>query len=486
MMITEGGSMKRKTGIAAFLLEHAGKNPVSFHMPGHKGEAFYRDNGCGDFLDALMDCDITEIPGADNLFQTEGIIRQTMDRYRELYDSEESYLLINGSSAGLIASIMTAVKRGGSLIMARNCHKSIFNGVVMAGAEPVYAYPEVIDGYGISGEITAEEIRRCLKEHPDSDAVILPSPNYYGICSDIGAIAAAVHEAGKILIVDQAHGAHLKFFDRYIREEKKQPLLAAENLGADIVINSIHKTLGAFTQTAVVNLCSGRINKYDFEDKLQLIESTSPSYLLMASADLNAEILEKRGRNLIRSWEDNLRYFYEEAEKIPGLRVMADSMLDHTKINLDMSRCGLSGLELEEQLMKYQIYPELVTGNIVMCMTGIGNRRWDYERLLQALTELSAGLFCGEARTVPEAVQRLTVKKPVQRSIPNECERIPLENAAGRICAGSIIPYPPGIPIICPGEIIDEEVLRYTAELRKKGEKVMGIDDLGRVTVGKE
>lgn len=477
--------MKRKTGIAAFLLEHAGKNPVSFHMPGHKGEAFYRDNGCGDFLDVLMDCDITEIPGADNLFQTEGIIRQTMDRYRALYNTEESYLLINGSSAGLIASIMTAVKRGGSLIMARNCHKSIFNGVVMAGAEPVYAYPEMLDSYGISGQITAEEIRRCLKEHPDSDAVILPSPNYYGICSDIRAIAEAVHEAGKILIVDQAHGAHLKFFDRYIREEDGLPLLAAENLGADIVINSIHKTLGAFTQTAVVNLCSERIDKYDFEDKLQLIESTSPSYLLMASADLNAEILEKRGRSLIGAWEDNLQYFYGEAEKIPGLRVMADFMLDHTKINLDMSRCGFTGLELEEQLMKYQIYPELVTGNIVMCMTGIGNRRCDYERLLQALTELST-VGNSSQQKMPEAVQSLTVKKLVQCPIPTERERIPLEKAAGRICAGSIIPYPPGIPIICPGEIIDGEVLRYTAELRKKGEKVMGIDDLGRVTVGKE
>lgn len=471
--------MDSNKGVAAFLERHGKRHAVSFHMPGHKGAALYREYGYGGFLEQIMDCDITEIPGADNLFQTEGIIRETMEKYRKLYQSRESYLLINGSSAGLIAAIMTAVPPGGKLIMARNCHKSIFNGLMMAGGQPVYAYPEEIADYGISGEITAEEIKRCLRNHPDSSAVILPSPNYYGICSDIKAIAAEVHAAGKILIVDQAHGAHLKFFDTYAGGTAK----SAENLGADIVINSTHKTLASFTQSAIVNLCSEKVDKYVMEDKLQLLESTSPSYPLMATLDINAQLLLEHGEKLIREWERNLRYFYGEAENIPGLRVMRHPMLDYTKINLDMSAYGIDGLKLAALLMERDIFVELVTGNIVMCMTGIGNRRCDYERLLAALGEIAAERVCG--RAFAKAVQRLTVRKLPQRPLPTQKERIPLREAGGRICAFSIIPYPPGIPIVCPGEVIDEEVLRYVVGLREKGEKVMGVDDLGRVVVGK-
>lgn len=473
--------MKRES-ILSFLLRHGERGEASFHMPGHKGEEIYRENGFGDFLDRLMACDITEISGADNLFQAEGIIEETMERYRRLYDAEASYLLINGSSAGLIAAVMASVSDGGKLIMARNCHKSIFNSLLLSGAEPVYAYPEVIGQYGISGEITAEEIRRCLEENPDAEAVILPSPNYYGICSDIRAIGEEVHRAEKILIVDQAHGAHLKFFDRYIGGEMK----AAENLGADVVINSIHKTLASFTQTAEVNLCSKRVDRYVFEDKLQLIESTSPSYLLMASLDVNASLMEAKGEELIRRWEENLNRFYREAAEIPGLQIMRHPMLDHTKINLDMSRRGIDGAELEQLLMKKGIFAELTTGNILMCMTGIGNKRSDFDRLLSALREISAER---PEAAVSDAV--ITESFPAagmleQRAVPMKKERIPIEEAEGRVCASSVIPYPPGIPLVCPGEVFDREVVCYAQKLRARGEKVMGIDDRGRVVVGEE
>ena len=471
-----------KKGVTQFLLSHAGKKPVSFHMPGHKGSAIYRENGYGDFLDHFVDCDITEIPGADNLYQAEDIIAETMAAYRKLYGVKESYLLINGSSAGLVASILTCVPRGGKLIMARNCHKSIFNGLLMAGAEPVYLHPEMIDDYGISGEISLASVKAAIEANPDASAVILPSPNYYGVCSDIQAISEVVHEAGMVLIVDQAHGAHLHFFGEYLNETSK----AADDLGADIVIQSTHKTLASFTQSAIVNLCTDRVDKYLFEDKLQLIESTSPSYLLMASLDINGDLLEHQGNRLIGEWRENLKWFYEAAKEIDGLRVMHHPMLDDTKINLDMSAYGIDGLELEERLNEKAIFPELVTGNIVMCMTGIGNKRCDYERLLEALKEIAAerNLCSVEKETVP-ATQAVTMKRLQQTSIPTAKESVPMEEAAGRVCAASIIPYPPGIPIICPGEIIDQEVLDYCAELRARGEKVMGIDDQGRVLVGK-
>jgi lysine decarboxylase len=227
------------SGLTKFLLRHVAISPISFHMPGHKGRAIYEKYGYEDFMNSFVDCDITEIPGADNLFQMESVIKEVADKYVELYGVKASYPLINGTSGGLIAGVLASVKKGGKLIMARNCHKSVFNALMLGDISPVYAYPSMIEEYGISGAIKPEEIERCLEENPDAEAVILPSPNYYGICSDIEAIAEVVHRHNKVLIVDQAHGAHLKFI-------KNMPK-AAEDCGADIIVNSTHKTLASLT-----------------------------------------------------------------------------------------------------------------------------------------------------------------------------------------------------------------------------------------------
>ena len=467
--------------LTQFLLKHKDKHPVSFHMPGHKGSAIYREHGYGEFLDNMMDCDITEIPGADNLYQTEGVLKETMERYRRLYGSKESYLLINGSSCGLIAAVLASVPKGGKLVMARNCHKSIFNALSLGDVAPVYAYPETIEEYGILGAVSPEEVARCLDENPDAAAVILPSPNYYGICSDVSAIAEEVHARGKILIIDQAHGAHLAFFAKH--GQTGFPA-AAEVSGADLVINSIHKTLASFTQTALLNVCSDRVDKYDLEDRLQAIESSSPSYPMMATLDLNADLMEQYGEELMRDWAESLQWFYETAEKeVPGLRIMRHPMLDFTKLNLDMSAYGLNGNELEDLLMEDDIFIELVTGNILMCMTGIGNKRCDFEKLLNALKKIAAERQLLDVKPQQPSAVTASLK---MTAVPLRKERVKLEEAAGRVCASSVIPYPPGIPIVCPGEIFDEEVIAYIRARREAEEKVIGLDELGRVVVGRE
>lgn len=473
--------MKNNNGIYDFLSKHNNQGPVSFHMPGHKGSSFYLENGYGDFISNMVDYDITEIPGADNLFQTEGIILSTMEKYEELYNSKHTHLLINGSSAGLIAAMMTVVEEGEKIIMARNCHKSIFNGLSLGKIEPVYAYPDIIEEYGISGQISRREILRCFEENPDAKAVILPSPNYYGITSDIKEIAEEVHRRGKVLIVDQAHGAHLKLFDRCINNNRGR--LSAEEQGADVVINSTHKTLASFTQSAIVNIMSDRVDNQVFADKLQLIESTSPSYILLASLDINADIIRENGEELIKSWDDNLKYFYKNAKEIRGLSVMEDPNLDYTKINLDMGSLGIDGLELERLLMRKNIYVELVTGNIVMCMTGIGNKRYDFDRLLEALREISLNTK-GELILEKKSINSTINKKLKLVKLPQKKEKVHISKAYGRVCGTSLIPYPPGIPIICTGEVMDKEVLEYVQGLREQGEKVMGIDEDGFVTVG--
>ncbi len=498
--------MRNKEQLTGFLLDHAAQRTVSFHMPGHKGSNLYRRFGYDGFLDQMMDCDITEIPGADNLFQPEGVLRNTMDRYRNLYGSRESYLLVNGSSCGLVAAVMASVPAGGRLILARNCHKAVYNALSLAGAQPVYAFPEMLPEYGITGEIRPEEIRRCIAAAPDASAVLIPSPNYYGICSDISSIAEIVHDAGMTLIVDQAHGAHLKFFDENGRAAGRC-LMAAENLGADIVINSIHKTLAAFTEAALCNVMSDRVDSDELEDALQKMESTSPSYLLMASLDINADLLEKHGAELIKDWKKELELFYDRAASIDGLQVMTHSRLDDSKINLDMSRRGLNGYELEKKLRDRGILAELITGNLVMCMSGIGNTRNDYERLYDALREIAEagnaiasasgraepGNAAAHPRDEDEAERRdeMEGEAPpwpnqsfVLHSVPHKRARTPIDDAIGRVCAQAIIPYPPGIPVICPGEEITEEIVTYAKTLRALGQNVMGIDGDGCVLVG--
>ena len=478
--------MNRNDTITGFLFAHAGKDPVSFHMPGHKGAAIFRRLGYGPVLDRLADMDITEIPGADNLFQTEGIIAQTMERYRALYGSRQSYLLINGSSCGLIAAVMSSALRRkdlsmpNRLIMARNCHKSIFNAVELTGSEPVYAYPEVVPEYGITGAVPVSEIRRCLAEAPDATAVILPSPNYYGICSGVREIAEVVHAEGKVLIVDEAHGAHLSLMGT-----ARADALAAGKNGADIVINSTHKTLCSFTQTAVANIYGDLVDLDAFEDALQKMESTSPSYVLMTSLDLNADILERFGEELMEDWRKELDWFYEEASRIPGLTVLQHPLLDDSK--LDFSFRGMTGAALEDALMEKEIYPELVTGDLCMCMTGIGNTHEHYERLLEALAEIAERAEATGVEERPRDAEALWNMRNLERkTLSPQKKRVPLAEASGRVCARALIPYPPGIPAVCPGEVIPQEVVSAILAIRARGENVMGVDADGCVLVGEQ
>jgi len=472
--------MKKEEGIRQFLIKHKDENPVSFHMPGHKGQKLYREFGYDEFLDNVMDLDITEIPGADNLFQTEGIIAETMKKYKKLYESKASYLLVNGSSGGLISAILSTVNPGKKLLMARNAHKSIFNALTLGNISPEYIYPEITE-YGILGEIDQKKVEEALDKDPDIEAVIIPSPNYYGICSDVEGIAKVCHERDKILIVDQAHGAHLKFMARFGGELGKDYPDCAEDSGADIVINSVHKTLGSWTQSAVLNVMSDRVNRQILEDKLQTVESSSPSYPLMASLDINADMLINHGKELMNRWAENIEYFYANAYSIPGLKVLVPEGLDGTKINLDMSYYGIDGDRLEAYLNSKHIYPELVTGNIVMCMTGIGNTREDYDSLLRALLELVLTLRPAEKK--PEQPKVLS-KKLERKSIPLRKVSKKIDECEGLTAASSVIPYPPGIPIICPGEVYDREVIDFIKERRSLGEKVIGISEDNTVLVG--
>lgn len=399
--------------LSVFLREHKNKEKASFHMPGHKGRKIFDDYGMTSEIDGLVDCDITEIPGADNLFVHDGVIRSIMDRYKKLYGSVETFLSVGGSSAGIIASILATVKAGDDVIVPRNCHRSVFHGITLANAKPVVVYPEVYEDCHIYGRMQPETIADVIKE---GSVVLVTSPNYYGICSDISAIARVVRAKGGILIVDQAHGAHLKFMNPELSADlpgklsaelsaELSPELSADRTGyidaaasqndpflqnmPDIVIESTHKTMATFTQTAIVNIYNEKLAG-QVEEKLRLIESTSPSYILLESMELNARLIEEFGDEIFAKWKDDLDYFYEAAKNIQGLRVMDIPYKDRTKIVIDAASIGVAAKALEEELLKRGIYGEFTSGNLYLGMSGIGNVRSDYVILIEALKDIKS------------------------------------------------------------------------------------------------
>ncbi|MCH4006843.1 MAG: aminotransferase class I/II-fold pyridoxal phosphate-dependent enzyme [Eubacterium sp.] len=483
-----------------YLCRHAEGRPVRFHMPGHKGRRLYDRFGYRDFLQNFIDEDITEIPGADDLYQQTGVLRDLSERYRKLYGSRASYPLVNGSSCGLIAAILASVPRGEEILIARNCHKSVFNGADLAAAEPVYIFPEIEEDFGIAGGIQPAEVKAGLEKHPDAAAVVVTSPNYYGIQSNIREIADVVHEYGKILIVDQAHGAHLPFFQalKESGEEVDFRCESAEQQGADLVISSLHKTMASFGQTALLNLCGDRVSPDDLLQALQKTQTSSPSYLLMASMDINADILEKHGPECIREWNDQIRRFYKDAARIKGLEVMQKPMQDQTKLNISMRQLGLNGMQLQEELIRRNIWPELASGDLVMGLTGIGSIWEDEAALLEALDDISSkqreitdkyvsaytlDKYGAHTHDVCKKEQHANLFRLSRREHGSRRVKVPIHEAAGRVCAAPLIPYPPGIPTICTGEVYTESVIDAIEKITKRGEEIQGLDAEAQVFV---
>ena len=495
--------------IAEFLKKNAAKDLISFHMPGHKGRReLFDEAGYGDLLKNAAAWDITEVPGADSLFCPRGALRKVMDNYAELYGVRHTELLVNGSSAGLIAAIISTVPVGGKLILGRNSHHSVFSALRLGGINPVYLRPETDPQFNLAAEISPYELEAACDAHPDASAVLITSPNYCGVMSDISVLADIAHEHGMLLIVDQAHGAHLRFFDMYAEAAREEgayvphPRHAAETLGADIVVNSTHKTLLSFTGSGILNICGDSIDIDAVSETLRMVQTTSPSYLLMASLDINEKIMRAKWRGIMKSWIDDLSGFYKAASRISGLTVVtgggvrgsgsADEEVfalwryregpDPTKINISMSSLGLSGERLDKELRYRGIISEMVHGEYVLLMTGAGNKRSDYEKLLAALKDIAGSYGIGTpVERVPRSFEDMVLETA---DLPMESELVPLYEADGRVLYDPIITYPPGSPIACPGEIMNMKVISHITDILSAGDAITGVDDEGCIKVG--
>lgn len=515
---------EEQPGIMERLIEYTESDAYPFHMPGHKRQEI-PDGMQRDFSDPYG-IDITEIDGFDNLHHAEGILKDAMDEAAAVYGADRSWYLVNGSTCGILSAVFAVTENGGRILTARNCHKAVYHAIYLNRLRAEYLYPEEIVEFGINGGIRAEDVRKALEKdamrcagksgdmrgkRTKIQAVLITSPTYEGVVSDIRAIADVAHEYGIPLIVDEAHGAHLEYADRCHSFPK-----SALECGADIVIQSLHKTLPCFTQTAILHIKGDRVDQDRVARYLSMFQTSSPSYLFMAGIQRCIRYMDSTGRDGMIRYEERLKWFMEQMKGLQVLEVLTRDICgkyravagwDPSKIVVSTMRAkDFHGEELAEMLRKnYHLEMEMTAPEYVIAMTSLLDTDEGFERLTKALLEIDEELLKAEEKrrkTVSETGDQKenTVRERAEKNCkasetlqsrilrPNEtmsiCEamdantgRTALQNTVGKVSAEFIYLYPPGIPIIAPGEVFTREIVEMIEAYKKAGLLVQGPAD---------
>ena len=353
-----------------------------FHMPGHKRNP---DSVRGDFP---FERDITEIEGFDNLHHPEDILLEAQKNVSKLYGTKESYYSVNGSTAALLAAVSAAVPRKGQILVARNCHKAVYHAMYLRELKPTYIYPQMDMKWWINGGIFPDKVERCLAENPEIKAVLITSPTYDGVVSDVKAIAEITHKYEIPLIVDEAHGAHFHFSNYF-------PTSAVE-LGADLVIQSFHKTLPAMTQTAILHNCSDRVDGRLIRRFMGIYQTSSPSYILMASIDACIDTMTAEGHEMFREFTKMLERTRKRLSQCryicladPEKDVNGVFDYDRSKLIFSTVKSTLTGAQLYDILLeRYHIQMEMESETYALALAAVGDREEGFERLCQAIEEI--------------------------------------------------------------------------------------------------
>ena len=436
------------------------ENYLPMHMPGHKRNI----NLLGEKLPYKID--ITEIDGFDDLHHATGMIKDIEEKAKRLYGSKRSFLLVNGSTCGILAGIRAMTKYGDKVLVARNSHKSVYNAIELNGLNPIYLLPK-IDKYGIDRNIDYKDVEKILENNRDVKLVILTSPTYEGIISDIKKIVDIAHKYNVPVLVDEAHGAHLKFINKISKNE-------AINAKADVVIQSLHKTLPALTGTAILHIQGDYVKEENIERELSIFETSSPSYILISSIEECLDIIIKKGQELFKKYEENLKYFYKETKKLKKLKILGNKILEEKTNNEDeyydfgkivvlTNNCKITGKELADILRtNYKIELEMSSVNYALAMTSICDTKENFKKLIKALNEIDEKL---ENEEKEEQTQRIQIeipkrKKNISDAIKDESiEFLDYDELEGKVLKEYIWVYPPGIPLITPGEIMSKDII---------------------------
>lgn len=450
--------------IAEKLSEYTDSDYLPMHMPGHKRNIF-------DFpylapLGGKLD--ITEIYGFDNLNHPSGIFEESERIASELWGAEHSFYSVNGSSGAILASVRAVLlgKKSPNVLLSRASHKSVYNAVELCGARAGYLTPE-LSSFAFPLSITPDDVERELRENPDTSLVIITSPTYEGVISDVRSIAAVCHRYGVPLMVDSAHGSHLGLFGVF----DESPVTC----GAEITVQSLHKTLPSLTQTAVVHVCGDLVDFETLAEQMRVFQSSSPSYLLSSSIDGAVRILENHGKRLLADWKYELDSIWERLHGLKKLHLFdADDgafALDRSKLVISTENAAMSGTELAEILRdKYRIEVEMASMSYITAMSGIGDTHDTLSRFADAVKEIDRDTETAKRTDVlsfPIRIPKYVMSASDVRMY--EAEMISLDMAEGRISASYVYAYPPGIPLIVPGELIDRDLLDVISKMKRSG-----------------
>jgi arginine decarboxylase len=471
-----------RTPLFDAMVSLAESHKVSFHTPGHKSGKGISTRFRKFVGPRIFSIDLTTLDEVDSLQNPTGVIKEAQELAARACGADRSYFLVNGTTVGNHAMVASVTRPGDRVLIARNCHRSVLTGLIVSGAQPVFFQPAFDRDLKLTLNVTFDAAKQAIDANPDATTLLITSPNYYGLCADIEKIIPYAHEKGMIVLVDEAHGPHLKF-------NPKLPICALE-AGADLCVQSTHKIVGGMTQASMLHVRSGRVNPDVVTNTLKLLQTTSPSYILMASLDLARMQMATEGKKLL----DRTVKFAEDARskinRIDGLscftreRAKAAGMsdMDVTKLTITVSDLGLSGYHVSHLLnTRYGIQVEMADPFHILVIISIGDRQDDLNRLVEALRMIASetglqGALLPLDRVHPPRLDNRFLITP-REAFYSKTELLGLDQAAGRVSSEIVTVYPPGIPLLVPGEEISADAIAYIRNMAGLGAIIDGLNE---------
>lgn len=470
--------MKKRTHLYHELLTYGESDFYPYHMPGHKRHKLGKIPG------EILKTDITEIDGFDNLHQAEGILAQIQEQAGRLYHADETFYMVNGSTGGILSAISTALPEGGHLLICRGCHKSVYHAIYLRHLKVSYLYPKLVEDFGFSEAISAKQVEEALRRSPDIGAVLIVSPTYEGRIADVAAIAAVVHERGIPLIVDEAHGAHLGMAEHFAP--------GSCTADADLVIHSVHKTLPAMTQTALLHVNGNLIDRDRLRRFLRIYQTSSPSYVLMSSICDAMDIVEQKGEKLFAEFYQNYHNLIQHLDSCRNLKFMPWNDVeagkqDIGKLVISAKNNRFLGQWIYNQLRdKFHLQCEMAQGTYCLAMFTLADSKEAYDRMEQALFAIDKMLENAEAHcnladdSLLHDGKKEVIFCPEQRYSLSEAWEMPgewvdLRDSVNQVVLEFVNLYPPGIPLLVPGEVMTKELLEKIVLYQRLALNVQGI-----------
>ena len=476
-MFTEMTDRQNKAPIYEALQRFKRMRVVPFDVPGHK-----RGRGNEELTDFLgqdcMDADVNSMKPLDNLCHPVSVIKEAEDIAAEAFGASNAFFMVGGTTSAVQSMIMYACKSGEKIIMPRNVHRSAINALILTGAVPVYVNPDVNTQLGIALGMSVEQVEAAIRENPDAKAIMVNNPTYYGICSDLKRITELAHAHDMLVLVDEAHGTHFYFGENF-------PITAMA-AGADCASVSMHKSGGSLTQSSFL-LLGPNVNADYMRQVINLTQTTSASYLLLSSLDISRKRLALNGKEIFSKTVEMAEYARQEINSIGGYYAYSSELIngdsiyafDVSKLSVYTLPVGLAGIEVYDLLRdEYDIQIEFGDIGNILAYISVGDRKRDIERLISALAEIRRRFGKPGSELMTQEYISPIVSETPRRAFYAEKESLPIDESAGRICSEFVMCYPPGIPILAPGELITPEIIAYIKYAKEKGCQMTGTEDI--------